>query len=649
MAVSAALPSLYEYYTMPRIHSGLNSDKPYFTLNDRNITIYSGAMHYFRVPRAYWRDRLRRMRAAGLNTVETYVPWNLHEPQEGKFDFGEGGHDMSDFLHLEEFLKTAQEEDLFAILRPGPFICSEWEFGGFPSWLLRYKGIKVRTSQQMYMQHVTRYFNVLLKLLALFQFTLGGPIIAFQVENEYGSTEAKNFKPDKVYLEELRQLFINNGIVEQLVTSDSPTQHGDRGTLPQYFLQMANFAGSPDKEFDQLKVLQGNRPIMAMEFWAGWFDHWSEVHHTRKNTAFQQVLEQILRYPASVNMYMFHGGTNFGFLNGANIADNSIDNKGYQPTTTSYDYDAPLSEAGDYTDKYVTVKELIHQYSTIKVRTPQTPKVNLRIAYQSIPISGQLTYEEILSRLPYKFERSRLMPMEYLPMNNNSGQSYGYIIYRKKNLVIPPGGGQLKISGRICDTLMVLQDGVLVTPPLQQSKDLNGPGYWRIKNTIIALNASSKQGSTIDLIIENWGRNNFGKLEQFMQLKGLWQGPVKLDDKIIYDWEIYPMEFKSSWTNSLTGWHPVHSWQKPKPALYKAVLRFEDEPSDTYVDMSNWTKGIVMINGFVLGRHAVIGPQQSLYLPAPFLKRGDNEIVIFEHFYANQEVQFARNPIFKTV
>ncbi|KAG5895370.1 hypothetical protein JTB14_029594 [Gonioctena quinquepunctata] len=314
MSVSVGdLPTLYEYYTSSGIHGGLNAEKPHFTLNDRNITIYSGALHYFRVPKAYWRDRLRKLRAAGLNTVETYVPWNLHEPQPGQFDFGQGGSDMEDFLNVTEFLNIAKEEDLLAIVRPGPYICTEWDFGGFPSWLLREKDIKVRTSDATYMKHVRRYFNMLLPILAMLQFTKGGPIIAFQVENEYGSTEKPGiFNPDKAYLRQLRQLMTNNGIVELLVTSDSPTLHGSVGTLPADFLQTANFAANPEAEFKKLEQLQPNRPVMAMEFWTGWFDHWSELHHVRNDDDFYDTYERILKYPASVNMYMFHGGTNLG-------------------------------------------------------------------------------------------------------------------------------------------------------------------------------------------------------------------------------------------------------------------------------------------------------------------------------------------------
>ncbi|CAH0553297.1 unnamed protein product [Brassicogethes aeneus] len=638
------LPTTYEYYTGGGIENGLSAKKPYFTLNDRNISIYSGAMHYFRVPKAYWRDRLRKLRAAGLNTVETYVPWNLHEPESGVYDFGEGGSDWQDFLNVAEFLKTAQEEDLLAIIRPGPYICAEWEFGGFPSWILRDRGIKVRTSEATYMKYVKRYFNMLLPILAMLQFTKGGPIIAFQVENEYGSTQRKNkFVPDKEYLRELRKIMLDNGIKELLFTADSPSMSGTAGTIPDLFLQTANFGGNPDVDFNKLKQLQPGKPIMAMEFWTGWFDHWSESHHLRNNDDFYKVYKRILEYPGSVNMYMFHGGTSFGFLNGANLANRYNDNSGLQPDTTSYDYDAPLSEAGDYTLKYVFVKELLATHNPVKTRIPQTPALIQRIAYPAIPIEGQFLLEDILQRAPQKLSSTNVLPMEMLPINNRSGQSYGYIIYRKKLNLEP--NSVLKIAGRVSDSVVVMVDGMLLSKPLYDAKDLDGFGFWRLKDSTITISTQYIANATLDLIVENWGRNGYGYLEQFNQYKGLWQGGIYVNDEELFEWEIVPLEFKKGWTNSLTNWRaPVKIWA-PGPSMYKTTLNLTN-PRDTYINMQEWTKGIVIVNGFVLGRYSRIGPQQALYLPAPFLKNGENSIVVFEHYIPADRVTFSKDPIF---
>lgn len=252
-----SLPTNYEYYTSDGISSGLSADQPYFTLNGKNFSIYSGAMHYFRVPRAHWRDRMRKMRAAGLNTLETYVAWNLHEPYSGVYDFGEGGSEMEDFLHLGELLKTAQEEDLFVILRPGPYICAEYNYGGFPAWLLRH-GPGFRTNEATYMKFVQRFFEKLLAEINDYQFTKGGSVIALQIENEYGFAAYKDFIPERAYLEALYQIFLDNDIVELLLTSDSPSVEGDEGTVPGVF-QATNLGTDPEEQFNKILKRQPNK------------------------------------------------------------------------------------------------------------------------------------------------------------------------------------------------------------------------------------------------------------------------------------------------------------------------------------------------------------------------------------------------------
>lgn len=630
----AAVPTLYEYYTSNGIQSGLSTQNPYnFTLNNKNITLYSGAFHYFRVPPPYWRSGLQKMRAAGLNTVETYVPWNLHEPQINQYDFGQGNSDLSHFLHIEEFLKIAQEEDLFAIVRPGPYICAEFEFGGLPSWILRDGNIKIRTSQEKFMSHVTRYFSILLGILSLLQFTSGGPIIAFQIENEYGSTETKNFRPDKNYLKRLEQIFFDNGIKELLFTSDSPSQHGNVGTLPHLF-QTANFASEPEKEFDALRKYQ-NKPTMAMEFWSGWFDHWGENHHLRNNTDFRDVLERILKYPASVNFYMFHGGTSWGFLNGANVAHTDY----YQPDTTSYDYDAPISESGDYTEKYHIIKQLIEKYNEIDTKTPLLPEIREKIAYPNLQIEEQLDFSQLIQKTQ-NISSKTVLPMEMLPINNDSGQSYGYIVYRKQ-IEIPPKS-TLKIPGLIHDFAMVLFNGELISPHLKNQKSLDEFGFWRLKNGSLHINEGF---GNLDIVVGNMGRNNFGSLDKFNQFKGLSNG-VYLNNDLLSDWEIFPLEFKRNWIDSLSNW--VKFTNNSNLGLYKTVLTLTEAPKDTFIDMSDWKMGIVIVNSFVLGRYMHIGPQQTLYLPAPFLKIGINEILIFEHFTPATFVRFSEKPIYFT-
>jgi beta-galactosidase GanA len=636
-------PTLYEYYTAGGISEGLTANQPFFTLNTKNITLYSGALHYFRVPPQYWRDRLRKMRSAGLNAVETYIPWNLHEPEAGTFDWGGGSTEYSEFLDVEKFLKIAQEEDLVTIVRPGPYICAEWEFGGLPSWLLR-SNTKVRTSDPMFVSYVTRYFKALLTILSVLQFTKGGSIIAFQIENEYGNTKVDNEPIDTRYLEILKEILKENGVVELLFTSDTPS-NGFFGTVPGV-LATANFQDRPVYELALLKNYQPNKPLMVMEYWTGWFDHWTEKHHTRSTEAFGQVLEEILSFNSSVNMYMFHGGTNWGFLNGANIKGfETTDNSGYQPDTTSYDYDAPLSEAGDYTEKYFKVKELIQKHSTVVTKLPKQPDLVKRIAHPSTQVEEMLTLDDLIKQASYSVTSKKLLPMEMLDINNNSGQSYGYITYRLENLDIAPNS-ILKIEGHVCDTVLVLINGELQSKILSTQDDLNGFGYWRAKDATLSLGDKAYTKATLDLLVENWGRSNYGKLKQFNQHKGLWQGNVLINDTVLENWKIVPLEFKKSWTQSLTNWRPVGN--TVGPVLYKSTLTI-DEPVDTFIDMREWDKGVVIVNGFVLARYCKLGPQQTAYLPAPLLKKGSNTLLIFEHFRPSTSVIFSKNPVFKTL
>ncbi|CAG9772546.1 unnamed protein product [Ceutorhynchus assimilis] len=624
------LPTLYEYYTAGGIQSGLNADQNYFTLNGKNITLYSGAMHYFRTPKKLWRDRLRKMRAAGLNAVETYVSWNLHESLPGQFDFGHGGTDMEEFLDIETFLKIAQEEDLLAILRPGPYICAEWEFGGFPSWLLREKDIKFRTSDEKYMEPVKRFFNALLPLLAALQFINGGPVIAFQVENEYGSTPYGNFTADKEYLRELRQIYLDNNITELLTTADGVVKFYDNGTIPELFLVTANFDSNPKASFDTLERMQANHPKMAMEYYPGWFDHWGTDHETRPVSTLLWNLFQIIIYPGSFNIYMFHGGTSFGFMNGANVDNNEPDNSGFLP------------EAGDYTIKYKLIKFLLTKFASPKTRLPEEPELITRVAYPKVSIVEHIPLSSLVNSHFIKLEYENPIAMELLDINNNTGQSYGYITYRKENLNLS-ANATLTISGHVCDSVLVFVNGEQITRPLKSADDLSNFGFYKLENSQIVLTDVALYNASIDLVVENWGRVNYGKLTQYYQFKGLWQGDILINDAPIKNWQHIPLEFKTFWTLNLQGWRKYEG--STKAGLYRGFIEI-GSPTDTYIDMRSWTKGIVIVNGFVLGRFARIGPQQCLYWPWPLMKQGRNQIVIFEHYEASDNIVFTREQIY---
>ncbi|KAG5867872.1 hypothetical protein JTB14_024707 [Gonioctena quinquepunctata] len=631
------LPTLYDYYTGSGISAGLSDGQKYFTLNNENITIYSGAFHYFRVPREYWRDRLRKMRAAGLNTVETYIPWNLHEPQSGVYDFGNGGSDFEDFLHVEEFLKTAQEEDLFALVRAGPYICAEWEFGGLPSWILRNTSSVRNSKDENFLGFVKRYFDILLPILALLQFQKGGPIIAFQIENEYGNTG----NVDLDYLQAIRQMFLNHGIKELLYTSDPPGANG-AGSIPGV-LQTANYNSNPKWQLDKLNSLQSNKPTMTMEYWTGWFDHWTEDHHTVSTNDYKSLLEQILDYPSSVNQYMFIGSTNFGFLNGAGSLYAGMNNSGFQPTTTSYDYDSPITEYGGYTEKYQATLEVIRARNKVTTRIPDAPEEKHPVSFPAMESGEQLLLSELIDNHTERILSEDVIPMENLPINNDSGQSYGYIVYRKTELSIP-ANAVLKITGYVRDTVLVLINGKLVSRAPKTVSDIDGFGFWRLLDSTLTLTEEELQNATLDLVVENFGRNNYGSLSQFHQFKGLIDD-VFMNDAKLTQWQIMPFEFKKSWNKALTNWHSIQS-SGETPALYKFSLIIDQEPQDTFLDMREWNKGITIVNGFVLGRHFFLGPQQSLYLPKTFLKKGLNDIIVFEHYNAPRSLKFSARPIF---
>lgn len=616
------IPTLYEHYTTGGITSGLTCDGRKFRLNKKDIWIHSGSVHYFRVPKKYWRDRLRKLRACGLIAVATCVPWNLHEHQKGKWDFGLGGSDMEDFLCLRGFLETAREEDLFVIVRPGPCICGQWEFGGLPSWLLR-EDVELRRNHQGFLGFVERYFRKLFEVLGDLQFTKGGPVIAFQIENEYGSTKID----DEEYLEKLKAIMEQAGLVEMFFTMDSVYCVKNRGSIPGVLIT-TSFQNSPTHELDALAELQPDKPLFVTENWTGWYDHWSELHHIRSPERFVKIVETILKYPASFNLYMFHGGTSWGFLNGADFSKEA----GYQPVVTSYDYDAPLTENGEYTEKYWLLRDLLLRHNKLVIKLPERPEAIAPHRYPDQKISEIITLPQILPQLE-KLLSEQPLPMELLDINNDSGQSYGYVVYRKTNLDIPPNS-RLKISGKIHDTILVVLNGSLLDPK---------PPTRRQKDFLLPL--PETKDATLELIVENCGRPTFTTLDQPLPKKGL-TGPISINDTKITRWEIYPLEFTKKWNKSLYGWRSFCACS-PRPktlAIYKTFLDV-NEPKDGFIDMRDWVKGIVIVNGFVLGRYAAIGPQLTLYLPAPLLKKGTNEILVFEHYRSAKKIAFSPGPI----
>lgn len=564
-----------------------------FLFNGDPVRIIGGAMHYYRIVPEYWRDRLLKLKACGFNTVETCVPWNLHEPEEGHFNF-EGIADITRFIQL------AEELGLFVIIRPSPYTCAEWEFGGFPAWLLQHSGIQLRSSDPYYLDKVDRYYDVLMKKLKPLICTNGGPIIAMQIENEYGS-----YGNDKTYLEHLRTAMIDRGIDVLLFTSDGPTDYMlQGGTLPNV-LATVNFGSHPEQAFAKLLEYQPDKPIVCMEYWNGWFDHWGEEHHRRNYAEVAEVLDRILQTGASVNFYMFHGGTNFGFYNGANYSDK------YEPTVTSYDYHALLNESGDITEKYLAIREVIGKYAELP--DIPLPEAEEKLQVGQIQLTEQTSLFKSLSRLTTPVESPYPVTMEKL------GQDYGFILY-ESHIPGPLPKSKLAVQ-HVRDRALIFLNGAYQGVIDRNTHDIS------YQSTEYDLHLEiPRDGAKLSILVENMGRINYGW--NLKDPKGITEG-VRLGQQFIYGWKIHTLPLKDL---SRLDFSPIVEGiarGKDEPYFYKSIFEL-DQVKDTFLNMDGWTKGIVYINGYHLGRYWEVGPQRTLYIPGPLLKKGTNELIIFE-------------------
>lgn len=552
-----------------------------FYLNGEKMKIISGGIHYFRVVPEYWRDRLEKIKALGCNTVETYVAWNVHEPKKGQFCF-EGIAD------LKRFIEMAQELGLWVIVRPSPYICAEWEMGGLPGWLLKEDGMRLRSSYEPYLNHVRDYYKKLFEILTPLQITKGGPILMFQIENEYGA-----YGEDAEYLESLKQMMLDNGVEVPFITSDGPWSDYLSCGKVEGVLQSANFGSKAKEQFAILKKHIGDKPMMCMEFWVGWFDSWGDIHHVEDPAKHAQDLNDILEM-GSVNIYMAHGGTNFGFMNGSNYYDVLT------PDVTSYDYDALLTEDGQITPKYEAFREVISRFTEIPEVT-FTENIK-RIAYGQIPVEAKAGLFEVLEDISAPVNSHYPLPMEKLDQN------YGYILYRSE-LVRDKEIEKLRLLGANDRAKIYLDRKEIST---LYDRELLSEHTLPEKVT----------GDRLEILMENMGRVNYGAMMEH-QNKGI-KGAVVLNGHQHYKWTQYPLPledvdkipFDKGYTEGL-------------PAFYKFVFEAE-ETGDTFLDMTGFGKGCAFINGFNLGRYWEIGPQKRLYIPGPLLKKGRNELILFE-------------------
>lgn len=570
-----------------------------FLIDDKPVQLISGAIHYFRVPRELWRDRLQKAKQCGLNCIETYFCWNLHEPVEGSWNF-EGN------LDFVAFLQEIAALGMYAIVRPGPYICAEWENGGLPPYLLVKSGIRFRCMNEPYLAAVKRYFAEILPRLQDLQYTHGGPVIAMQIENEYGS-----YGQDKEYLQYIRQLCLDGGIDVVLFTSDGIWDFLlQGGTMPECMMTL-NFGSKSEEAFAVGRAFRQDSPAFCMEYWNGWFNHWGEEFHGRDAEEAAQVLDDMLKAGASVNFYMFHGGTNFGFTNGANC----LEEKKYEPTVTSYDYDAALTECGDPGPKFFAYQKVIQKYR------PDgefgIPEPGRKIAYGSVALTESAPLLKNLDQLGTKYHTVLPESMEHF------GQNTGFIHYRhfqpgpvsENNLTLP----------RVHDRAMIFIDG-----KYRATVYRNDP-VMSIKLSV------PPEGCWIDILVENMGRTNYGPLVG-TDLKGL-------PDGVLF------------WLQELSGWD---TWTLPledlsqlqfgpffqndnEPAFHRGYFNVT-EVADTFLEFPG-VKGVAYVNGHNLGRYWNIGPGKTLYVPGVWLKPGRNEVIILElHELKAPKVVFGDTP-----
>lgn len=550
-------------------HDFLYDGKPY--------QIISGEMHYPRIPRADWRDRFRKARAMGLNAITTYVFWNVHEPRPGVFDFS-GQNDVA------EYIREAQQEGLNVILRPGPYVCAEWEFGGYPSWLLKDSSVKLRSDDPKFLAAMDAWFARLGQEIRPLLLRNGGPIIAIQVENEYGS-----FGADHGYMEAVKSALIKNGMDADVLYTADGAEELPKGALPELPAVINFGAGDAKSSFATLETLRPDGPRMSGEYWAGWFDHWGGKHFSSDGDSEKSELEWMLRQGYSVSIYMFDGGTNFGWMNGAN--SNGTD---YKPDTTSYDYDAPVDERGAPRQKYFDFRTVIGEVTRREL--PPVPQTPATMRFQMGPTESA----SLWSNLTRPVDSETPLTMEEL------GQSYGYILYRTS--LQAGDGGDLVVNG-LHDYAQIYIDQKLV-----------GTLDRRLGTSHLQL-PQGGPAVTLDILVENSGRVNYTAVIQG-ERKGI-TGTVTLAGNAIKGWHIYSLPM-----DDLSKIHFAPG-ACDGPCFYRSEMMVPSA-ADTYLDTRGASKGEAWLNGHALGRFWNVGPQFTLYTPGAWLKEGKNEVVFFD-------------------
>ncbi|CAL9624596.1 beta-galactosidase [Streptomyces sp. enrichment culture] len=583
--------------TLPTTHPGTRartssrSPQPVLTWADNTFLrdgrphrILAGGLHYFRVHPAQWADRLERMASLGLNTVDTYVPWNFHERRPGEIRF-DGWRDLPRFLDL------ARQAGLDVIVRPGPYICAEWDNGGLPAWLTGLPGMRPRSSHPAFLEQVGRWFDVLVPLIAARQAAHGGPVVAVQVENEYGS-----YADDHAYLRWVRDALTARGITELLYTADGPTPLMlDGGALPGQ-LAAATFGSRPDQAAALLRSRRAAEPFYCAEFWNGWFDHWGEKHHIRSAASAAEDVADLLELGGSLSLYMAHGGSNFGLWAGANH-----DGRTLRPTVTSYDSDAPIAEHGALTEKFFALRAVLTAVGD--GAAPPVPDDPPLLPPATLPVARRAGLLETLRGMAVPVRAATPLSFEEL------GQASGLVLYTARP-VLPPGAQEVTVTG-LHDRAQVFVDGVLTAVLDRETASFGVTG--------------SGAPVQLDLLVENQGRINYGHL--LGQGKGI-LGGVRVERRLVHGWSMRSLPL-DEWGADDIARATALTDPAGESGFATASLPLT-EPADTFLSLPGFGKGFVWVNDTLLGRYWDIGPQRTLYVPAPLLRAGDNLLTILE-------------------
>ncbi len=563
-------------------HTFAFSDKE-FMLDGKPFQMISGEMHPARIPAEYWQHRIRMAKAMGCNTISAYIFWNYHETAEGVFDFSTWNRDLTRFVSI------AQQEGLWVILRPGPYVCAEWDFGGLPTYLLKTPDIKVRCMDARYMSAAERWIGALSREVKPMQITQGGPVLMIQIENEYGS-----YGNDRNYLTALEKAWRNQGIDIPFFTGDGPTRYMlEAGSLPGCAVGLDS--GYDQGSFDLAYEMNPGVPVFSSETYPGWLTHWGE-NWVRPDTAgLLKEVRFLMDTKKSFNFYVIHGGTNFGFTAGANSGG-----KGYEPDITSYDYDAPINEQGLPTSKYNALRKLIGSYLPEEKELPGIPEP---IPAMEIPEFQMEKFSSVWASLPESVKSVQPVPFEALDQNQ------GFMLY--KTTLVGHKSGKLKVT-ELHDFATVFLNGNYIGT-LDRREGIH----------TIDLPPSEVVNPVLEILVEGMGHINFA--QEIIDRKGI-TDRVSLNGMTLMNWEIYKLPMDEVFIKSLQ----VKSATVDKPGIFfKGVFTLKTT-ADTYFDMSSYKKGVAWVNGHCLGRYWEIGPQKRLYCPASWLNEGENEVVIFD-------------------